>query len=349
MKEKIAILSMLANAFLAGGKIFIGYVSNSSAILAEGFHSLTDVFSSSIGYFGIKASQKPVDKEHPYGHYKLEVLSGVIITMILFATGGGIIYDAYKNFLDPNKLKISYLSFFIMLASVIINFLTSKIKIYYGKKENSFTLLADGSHDKADVLASLTVLIGLFLSKYWIYMDVLLAFLIGLYIIKESVALGKEAVDSLLDVSAGGEVEEKIKNVAKNNQIEILSLKTQKRGSSITANIEIGLAKDLKIEEATKISERLKNELMKEIDNLTYVSIQIESHEIESISYQPSLGASFGWKRRGRFAKKIEKATGKGPDGKCVCPKCNYSISHEKGVPCSILKCPKCNVSLERK
>lgn len=349
MKEKIAIISILANAILAGGKIFIGYLSHSSAILAEGFHSLTDIFSSIIGYLGIKTAQKPVDKEHPYGHYKMEILSGVVITLILLATGVGVVWDAYRNFLEPEKLQIGYLGFSIMLLSVAMNYVTSKIKIYYGKKENSLTLLADGSHDKADVLASVAVLLGLIFSNYWIYADSVLAMLIGLYIIRESFALGKEAVDSLLDVSAGEEVEGKLKKIVENEKIEMLSLKTQKKGSSLTANLEIGLDKNLKIEEATKISEKLKDVLMEGVENLSYVAIQIKSHEVESSFYKPSFGKSFGWQRRGKFKEKIEKAQGFGPDGKCVCPKCGYSVPHQRGVPCSTLKCPTCNINLERK
>ena len=279
----------------------------------------------------------------------MEVLGGVIITIILFITGAGVIYDAYKNFLEPEKLKLSYLAFFIMLLSVGINFVTSKIKIYYGKKENSLTLLADGSHDKADVLASATVLVGLFLSKYWIYADSILAFLIGLYIIKESFTLGKEAVDSLLDVSAGEEVESKIKLIAKKENVEIHSLKTQKKGSVITANIEIILSKDLKVDEATKISENLRKKISQEIENITYIAIQIKSHELENSFYQPAFGKSFGWQRRGKFKEKFETADGQGPDGKCVCPKCGYVISHQRGIPCSNIKCPHCEVNLERK
>jgi cation diffusion facilitator family transporter len=349
MKEKIAIISILANAALAGGKILIGFVSNSSAVLAEGFHSLTDIFSSLIGYFGIRVSQKPVDEKHPYGHYKFEVLSGVAITLILLLTGLGIIYDAYKNYLNPEEIKIDYLVFAIMIFSVFINYATSKIKIYYGKKENSLTLLSDGSHDKADVLASAAVLGGLFLTRYWIYADSLLAFLIGLYIIKESFKLGKEAADSLLDVSAGPEIEEKIKSIAKDEKIEIDSLKTQKKGSTITANLEIKLSSSLKVDDASKISEGLREKLMKEIENLSYIAIQIKSHELSASFYKPAFGHGFGWQRKGKFKDKVEKAIGKGPDGDCVCPKCGYKIPHERGVPCSTLKCPKCDINMERK
>jgi len=348
MKEKVAVTSILANMILAGGKIIVGVFSGSAAILAEGIHSFMDIFSSAVGYIGIRISKKPSDQEHPYGHYKFEVLTGAIITIILLATGVGIIHEAYQSFLNPEKVKISYLAFGIMILSAAINEIMARVKIYYGKKENSISLLSDGFHSRVDVYASLAVFAGLFLTKYWIYADSLLAFLIGAYIIKKSFSLGKEAVDSLLDVSAGEEIEEKIKTIAKMQNIEISSLKTQKKGSAITANLEIKLPSNLKVEEATKISNSLREKLIKAIESLQYVAIQITSHEVETGFYKPEFGRGFGWQRKGRFRGEVETATGEGPGGYCACSKCGYKIPHERGIPCADLKCPKCNLNLKR-
>jgi len=349
MKEKIAAISILANIILAGGKIIVGLFSGSAAILAEGIHSFMDIFSSAVSYIGIKISKKPEDRKHPYGHYKFEVLAGTIITIILLATGVGIIYEAYQSFLNPEKVKISYLAFGIMIFSAAVNEMMARVKIHFGKKENSISLLSDGIHSRVDVYTSLVVFAGLFLAKYWIYADSLLAFLIGVYIIKKSFSLGKEAVDSLLDVSAGEEIEKKIKSITKAQNVEISSLKTQKKGSAITANLEIKLPSNLSVEEATKTSDNLREKLMKEIDNLSYVAIQIKSYEVETGFYKPAFGRGFGWQRRGKFRGEFETAKGGGPGGYCVCPKCGYKIPHQRGIPCSQLLCPKCKINLARK
>ncbi len=349
MKAKIASISILANTILAGGKVAVGIFSGSAAVLAEGIHSLMDIFSSVIGYIGIKISAKPEDQKHPYGHYKFEVLAGVIITLIVFGTGVGIIFEAYKNFLNPEKIKIGYLAFGIMIFSALINEIMARLKIHFGKKENSIALLSDGFHSRIDVFTSLAVFVGLFLTRYWIYTDSILAFLIGLYIIKESFSLGKEAVDSLLDVSAGSEIEEKIKEIVKRENIEIDSLKTQKKGSAITANLEIKLPSNLSVEEATKTSDNLREKLMKGIENISYVAIQIKSHDIETGFYKPAFGRGYGWQRRGRFKGEVKEAIGRGPGGFCICPKCGYRISHQRGMPCSTLQCPNCKINLSRK
>jgi len=349
MKEKVALISVLANFILAGGKIAVGFFSNSAAVLAEGLHSFMDIFSSAVGYIGIKVSKKPEDEKHPYGHYKFEVLAGVVITLILLATGLGIMWDAYKNFLNSEKVEIGYLALGIMIFSAAVNEAMARLKIHFGKKENSIALLSDGLHSRVDVFASLAVFVGLILARYWTFIDSTLAFLIGLYIIKESFSLGKEAVDSLLDVSAGEEIEEKIKAITKTQNIEITSLKTQKKGSTVTANLEIKLPSNLNVEEATKISNSLREKLLGGIESLRYVAIQIISHEVETAFYRPAFGRGFGWQRQGRFKREIEEAKGGGPGGYCVCPKCGYKILHERGVPCSTVECPKCKINLVRR
>jgi len=358
MKEKISLLSVLANLILAAGKITVGFLSNSSAVLAEGIHSFMDIFSSAISYFGIKISQKPEDQKHPYGHYKFEVLAGLLITLILFATGAGIIYEAYQKFLHPALIRIPALAFLAMALSALINEIMARLKIDLGKKENSVALLSDGIHSRVDVFTSAAVFVGLFLSRYWVYIDSLLALLIGLYIIKEAFSLGKEAADSLLDVSAGPEIEEKIKEIAQAQGIRIENLKTQKKGSAITANLEITLPSHFKVEEATKISEGLREKLLKAIGSLIYVAIQIKSHEIETDFYRPVFsrflpsglgrGRGFGWQRQGRFEGKIKEAVGRGPGGYCVCPNCHYKVEHQPGIPCSTLICPNCKTKLTR-
>jgi len=186
MKEKIATISIFNNLFLAIGKILIGLLVKSVSIFAEGIHSSVDVLSSIISLVGIKIAKKPVDKNHPYGHYKFEVLSGLIITIILFLTGAKILYEAYKGFLSPSVIKLSYLALGIMAISAVANEIMSRLKMHYGKKENSISLISDGVHDKVDVWASVSGFYWFNLSKYWIYVDSFLALLIGLYIMKES-------------------------------------------------------------------------------------------------------------------------------------------------------------------
>ena len=347
MKEQISILGIIANVLLAFGKIITGVFTKSASILADGINSGIDILSSSINLIGIKISKKPADTKHPYGHEKAEVISGFIITLMILVAGIFITYDAVRRFFEQNFVRVSYIAFIVMAFSTLINLIMSKLKIYYGKKENSVSLLSDGIHSRVDVLVSLGVFIGLFLTRYWVHFDSIIALLIGLYIIQESFKLGKETTDNLLGISSP-ETEEKIKDIIKKEKIELTSLRTQKFGSKVFAEITIRLPAKLRVEEADLLTKKLQNRLISQIPELSYTSIQIESHDIGIGYFKPSFGRGFGWQRRGKFEGIVKEAKGKGPEGYCVCKKCGYRIKHERGVPCSTIKCPKCNTNLIR-
>jgi cation diffusion facilitator family transporter len=349
-KNFISILAVIANLALAVGKILTGFFTGIASILADGINSGTDVISSLIGYIGIKVAKKPADKKHPYGHGKAEVISGFIITIIILLSAIFIVYGAILSFFIETSLSIGITAFIVMGISALINGIMSQIKIYYGKKFDSYSLLSDGIHSRIDLLVSFGIFLGLFLIKIYPRADSLIALIVGIYIFKEALKLGKETTDSLLGISAGEEIEDKIKLIAKKQKIQVEDLKTQKRGSSITANIEIKLPSKIKVEQASQISENLKDNLVNEIKNLEYVAIQIKSHDVKENYFIPlsSLSNSFGWQRKGKFKDSIKEAQGKGPEGYCICPGCGYKKKHERGTPCSTIKCPKCNVNLAR-
>lgn len=341
-KEQVSILAVLVNFILAISKIFIGFISKSSAVMAEGIHSGMDIVSSLINYIGIKISKKPIDKKHPYGYYKFEVLSGLIITIILLITSIWIIYESITSFFTIKQISITYLTLGVMAFSIIINEVMARIKIKTGEKYDSVSLIADGKHSRVDVLTSLGVLIGLFFVKYWLHIDSLIGLLIGLYIFKESMSLGSKVTDGLLDVSAGEEIENKIKTILKKQKIKLSKLKTQKSGLAIFAELKIKLNPRLKVEEASGIIKELEKNIIKKIPSIKYVVIQIESHKIKQGFYKDIFGRKAGWKGR-------MEGKSLGPGGECICPKCGKILPHKRGTPCFKQKCPKCNSFMKRK
>ena len=356
MKQKIAIISVIVNIFLFASKVIIGLLSNSASILAEGIDSGTDIISSAISSIGIRIAEKPVDEKHPYGHYKFEVFSGLLITIILFLTGVGVVYNAYREFFLFSEVKVGYLSLGVMLFSAVVNEIMARLKIDCGKKEGLVSLISDGVHSRIDVWRSIAVFVGLILTKYWTHADQIIALLVGLYIIRESFRIGREATDSLLDVSADKEQEKEIKEIVKSNNVELVNLKTQKKGSVITANLVISLSGDINVQKATEITNKLKQELINKVKKLEYIAIQIDSDDIDVLDsyFEPKetifqrFNKGFGWQRKGKFQKVIEDAESKGPDGFCVCSKCGHMEKHQTGTPCSTIKCSRCANFLKR-
>lgn len=342
----VSFLGILANIILALGKIVVGIISKSASILADGINSATDVISSIVNYIGVKISEKPADEGHPYGHEKAEVISGFIITIIIFISGLWIIYEAIMKFFNPEILVVSYLAFGVMGISAGVNGIMSYVKVHFGKKYDSVSLISDGIHSRIDLLVSLTIFAGLFFIKYYQNVDSILAILVGIYILKESFSLGKETTDSLMGAKADDEIEKKISGVIKKEKAELVEMKTQKLGSKVFADLKIKLPSKIKVDKAAEITKDLQKKLVEEVHELEYVSIQIESHDVGVGYYKPGIGKGFGWKKEGR---NIESRDGEGPGGKCVCEKCGYEIEHKRGVPCSEMKCPKCKISLKRK
>lgn len=299
-KESVSILSVLVNAAVGLAKALIGLMINSSALLADGIHSITDFISSLGVYIGIKVAKKPVDKEHPYGYYAAETVSGLIVVFLLVISAILIVYDGLKSILEKETVQLELIGFAVIVVSVILVESMARLKFKYGRQEESLALIADAKHSRADVFSSLGVLAGLILTPYFAYADGLMAIAIGLYILKESFSLGKEVVDNLLGVR-DEKTEEAIRKYCQQNNIELVSLKSQKIGSATLAEATIKLESRLKVVEAEAISKKMQEELISQIKNLQYLLVQIESHKIKQGFIRQRWGRGMSFQQRFGF------------------------------------------------
>ena len=345
MKRLVSLLGVGANMMLTAGKISIGMFANSTAILADGINSATDVIASIVNYIGVRIADKPADQSHPYGHGKAEVISGFVITLFILGSGLWICYDAIRGFFDATIPQIGLLSYGIMAVSAAANLIMSRLKIHIGRKHDSLSLVSDGIHSQIDFLVSIAIFVGLFLIPLWSHIDSLLALAVGMYIIKEAISLGRETTDILMGAHAGDETEEQIRDIIKDAGVELKELKTQKLGSKIFADIAITLPAHLKVDEAQNIREGIETQLSSTIQGLEYTAIQIESHDIQTAYYRSAMGKGFGWKRHSG----AKEAKGAGPGGVCICPECGHEMPHIRGQPCAKMTCPKCGTSMQRK
>ena len=324
-QEKISLISTLVNFLLALFKLIIGLLINSVALIADAIHSGMDIFSSLVTFLGIKAAKKPVDQKHPYGYYRTESLAGLMVAILLGISGVWIIYEGGNRFLEMEPVVFSLLAIWLMVATIIINQINASLKIHYGRKHESLSLVADAEHSRADVISSIGVLVSLVAVRYFIYADAIIAILIGLYILKETFSIGKEITDSLLDVS-NPELEIKIKEIVSGQKVEMADLKTRKIGGANFAELKIKLDPRLKLDRVSELAKSLKNQLLDKLSQLKYVVISVESHEIK----EGTIVGQFG--QRAGFRKGFELIGPKKLGQRTIIPLENNQISQHFGA-----------------
>jgi cation diffusion facilitator family transporter len=284
-KVKVARLSLLSNTILIIMKLIVGLVTGSVSIISEAIHSTMDLLAAIIAFFSVKISDKPADDDHPYGHGKIENVSGVIEALLIFVASVWIIAEAVKKIITPGEIESVGIGFIVMFISAAINFIVSKKLYKVAKQEDSIALEADALHLKADVYTSLGVGTGLFL--IWItglnYLDPIVAILVAIFILKESFELLKTAFNPLLDIKLSDEEINMIKdNISKYSSVfcNYHDLKTRKSGRIRYIDLHLVFPENKSIKEAHDICDKIEHDI-EQILKYSEVMIHLESSETE--------------------------------------------------------------------
>ena len=282
-KVKVASLSICSNTFLIIIKLLVGIFTGSVSIVSEAIHSTMDLLASIIAFFSVRISDRPADDTHPYGHGKVENISGVIESLLIFIASVWIIFEAIKKIINPSEIESVGVGFIVMFISAAINFVVSKKLYKVAKEEDSIALEADALHLKADVYTSLGVGSGLFL--IWVtglnYLDPIVAILVAIFILKESFELLKTAFNPLLDVKLSDEEIEIIKD--KINEYDSVfcnyhDLKTRKSGRIRYIDLHLVFPENKSIKEAHDICDKIEQNIEQSL-KYAEVMIHLESSE----------------------------------------------------------------------
>lgn len=200
-KKDAALLSVVAAIILTGFKLVIGIVTNSLGILSEALHSGLDLVAALITYFSVRVSDRPADKNHNYGHGKIENFSALMETILLLITCSWIIYEAINRLVsNETDIKISIWSYIVVITSIVIDVNRSRMLYRVAKKHNSQALETDALHFSTDIWSSAVVLFGLICVNFGFFAaDAIAALVVAAIVLLVSYRLGKKAVDVLLD------------------------------------------------------------------------------------------------------------------------------------------------------
>ncbi|MBR3490054.1 MAG: cation transporter [Bacilli bacterium] len=288
--NKVSIISIIANTFLAIFKLLAGIFAHSSAMISDAIHSASDVFSSFVVIIGIKLSSKEPDKEHPYGHERLECVAAMILSVILFITGAGIFYNALKNIITGNYNSIAIPGVLALIAAIVSIAIKEAMywyTRYYAKKIDSSALMADAWHHRSDALSSVGALIGIFFARIgYPIMDSVASIIIFIFIVKASIDIFIDATNKVVDHSCDEELEKEIYNyVMKNKDVKDIDLlKTRMFGNKIYVDLEICLDEKLTLKEAHDIAESLHDKLEKKFDKVKHVMVHVNPVSKKDIS-----------------------------------------------------------------
>lgn len=245
-------LAIISNIVLFALKYWAGIVSGSVALIADAWHSLTDTISSGIVIVSSKFSKKPADKEHPFGHGRADLVSSVIIGVLLFFIGFEFIVDSIEQLKGGEKVIFGKLAIIVTVISIVVNELLTQYAFWAGKKIKSPILRADGWHHRTDALSSILVLIGIFLGKYFWWIDGVLGLIVALLIFYAAYEILRDATNRLLGELPDDEIIRNIHAITKDLNLDVCPhhFHMHKYGEHVELTFHILLEPNLSLEQA---------------------------------------------------------------------------------------------------
>ena len=290
-KKNITVIGGLANLVLSVFKIGCGWFTQSQALVADGFHSLSDLLTDGLVYYASHHAGQEADEKHPYGHARFETLATVILGALLVATAGGIIWNAIAGFFNDDVLLHGWLVITIVMISVLSNEVMYQLTMKIARDTKSELMKANAWHHRSDAISSLVVLIGVGLDMAGFqYFDSIAAIIVGLMVAKVGVDLALNASKELVDTALDEEVVEKIKQIIldASGTRELHFLRTRKMGDTALVDVHILVDPKISVSEGHLISERVRLSLIKGVENIGEVTVHIDPEDDEV--YSPSVG-----------------------------------------------------------
>jgi cation diffusion facilitator family transporter len=279
-KTSIARLSVFSNIFLILIKLTVGVISGSVSILSEAIHSTMDLIASFVAFFSVRVSDTPPDERHPYGHGKIENISGVVEAILIFIAAVWIIYEAVHKILTGGKIESIGMGSLVMLVSALVNTIVSIRLDKVAKETDSLALEADALHLRTDVYTSLGVALGLGL--IWLtglhYLDPVVAIVVALFILFEAGKMLKKAFTPLIDVSLDEADLKTIERVISELKLHAHEIRTRKAGNYKFADMHLEMDPDVPLKKVHEICDQLETTLKANIKNLD-VNIHVEPLE----------------------------------------------------------------------
>ena len=245
-------LSIIANTILFALKYWAGVVTGSVALIADAWHTLTDSISSVIVIISAKISDQPADDDHPFGHGRVDLISSVIIGVLLSFIGFEFILKSIEQLKGGEKVIFGSVAIIVTIVSIIVKELLAQYAFWAAKKSDSSILKADAWHHRTDALSSVIVLAGIFLGKYFWWIDGVLGLIVASLIFYAAFEILRDSTKRLLGEMPNDSLIVEINKITEELELDVCPhhFHMHKYGNHIEMTFHILLPPDLSLEDA---------------------------------------------------------------------------------------------------
>lgn len=284
--RNITLWGAFVNVVLTVLKILAGVLGRSSAMIADGVHSLSDLLSDVVVLVFTRISSKGQDRDHSFGHGKFETLATLIISILLVAVGANLLSSGVRNIMGVIDGEILERPGYVALVAAVVSIVAKEI-IYHatvrtGRKTGSTAVIANAWHHRSDAFSSVGSLIGiggaLVLGDKWTVLDPLASCVISVAIIVVAVKMAMPSLAELLEASLPEEIEDEILATASSVEgvNDVHELKTRRNGMSFIIDAHIAVDPDISVVEAHDIATNVENALRERYGRETQINIHVE-------------------------------------------------------------------------
>ena len=279
--NRVSFITIIGNVLLSAIKLLAGIVAHSGAMISDAVHSASDVFSTFVVIIGIKLASKKPDKEHPYGHERMECVAAIVLAVVLLVTGLGIGMGALKNILSGNYSDLQVPKKPALIAAIVS--IVSKEGMYWytrfnAKKIDSGALMADAWHHRSDAFSSVGALIGITGARLGFpVMDSIASLVIFVFIVKAAFDIFKDAMDKMVDHSCDENTEKQIYDCVMENEdvLGVDLLRTRIFGNKIYADVEIRADASCTLQEAHGIAEAVHDDIERNFPKVKHIMVHV--------------------------------------------------------------------------
>ncbi len=284
--EKILLVCIVGNIVLSLLKLLAGILGNSKAMVADALHSTSDIVATTVVLIGIKIAQKPKDKEHPYGHGKVEPIAAAFVAFALFFAAAVIIKSTIESIITGSIITPNYIAVAAAILSISVKEAMFRVTYGAGKKIRSESIVADAWHHRSDAYSSIGTLIGImgsivgnqFNIRLLKYLDPLAGVVVACLILKVAFGILRNSIGGLMDASPDINTIQFIENavISVDGIISVPMIKARYVGSYLFVDMKIGVSSKITVNEGHTLAAKAKDKLMESVTDINEVLIHVE-------------------------------------------------------------------------